>query len=113
MLKQIFAAIILSLFYPEGSWLNELTSMDHMVEYNTINLSQIGADPNVIKDNTTWPLTPTQRTDSGIQIPLATYDTEPTHVTNVEELETAYDKCESVVSELSYGGQSACAEPRP
>lgn len=97
MLKQIFATIILSLFYPDGSWLNELTSMDHMVEYNTINLSQIGADPNVIKDNTTWPLTPTQRTDSGIQIPLATYDTEPTHVTNVEELETAYDKCESVV----------------
>ena len=99
MLKQIFAAIILGLFYPEGSWLNELTSMDHMVEYNTINLSQIGADPNVIKDNTTWPLTPTQRTDSGIQIPLATYDTEPTHVTNVEELETAYDKCESVAKQ--------------
>ena len=99
MLKQIFAAIILSLFYPDGSWLNELTSMDHMVEYNTINLSQIGADPNVIKDNTTWPLTPTQRTDSGIQIPLATYDTEPTHVTNVEELETAYNKCESVAKQ--------------
>jgi hypothetical protein len=99
MLKQIFAAIILSLFYPEGSWLNELTSMDHMVEFNTINLSQIGADPNVIKNNTTWPLTPTQRTDSGVQIPLATYDSEPTHVTNVEELETAYDKCQSVVQQ--------------
>jgi hypothetical protein len=97
MLKQIFAAIILGLFYPDGSWLNELTSMDHMVEYNTINLSQIGADPNVIKDNSTWPLTITQRTDSGIQIPLATFDTEPTFVTNVEEMETAYDKCESVV----------------
>lgn len=96
MLKQIFAAIILSLFYPDGSWLNELTSMDHMVEYNTINLSQVGADPNVLKDNGSWPLTITQRTDSGIQIALATYDTEPTFVTNVEEMETAYDKCESV-----------------
>ncbi len=99
MLKQVFAAIILALFYPEGSWLNELTSMDHMVDYNTINLSQVGADPNVIKDNGTWPLTITQRTDSGIQIPLATFDTEPTFVTNVEELETAYDKCESVVKQ--------------
>ena len=99
MLKQIFAAIILTLFYPEGSWLNELTSMDHMVDYNTINLSQVGADPNVIKDNGTWPLTITQRTDSGIQIPLATFDTEPTFVTNVEELETAYDKCESVAKQ--------------
>lgn len=99
MLKQIFAAIILGLFYPEGSWLNELTSMDHMVEYNIINLSQVGADPNVVKDNGTWPLAITQRTDSGIQIPLATFDTEPTFVTNVEELETAYDKCESVAKQ--------------
>lgn len=97
MLKQIFLSIILGLFYPDGSWLNELTSMDHMVDNNTINLSQIGADPEVVKNNTTWPLTPAQRTDSGIAIPLATFDTKPTHVTNVEELETAYDKCESVL----------------
>ena len=97
MLKEIFAAIILALFYPDGSWLNELTSMDHMVEYNKINLSQVGADPEVVKDNATWPLTPTTRTDSGIEIPLATFDTKPTHVSNVEELETSYDKCKSVV----------------
>lgn len=97
MLKEIFAAIILALFYPDGSWLNELTSMDHMVEANKINLSQVGADPEVVKDNSTWPLTPTVRTDSGIEIPLATFDTKPTHVTNVEQLETSYDKCESVV----------------
>jgi hypothetical protein len=99
MFKEIFAAIMLGLFYVEGSWLNELTSMDHMVEYNTINLSQIGADPSIVKDNQTWPLTPAQRTDSGISIPLATFDTTPTHVTNVEELETAYDKCQSVVAQ--------------
>ncbi len=97
MLKEIFASIILLLFYPEGSWLNELTSMDHMVEYNKINLAQIGADPDVVKDNNTWPLTPTQRTDTGIELALATYDTKPTHVTNVEEMETSYDKCQSVV----------------
>src|SRR5690554_3506826 len=97
--KEIFTDIILKNFYPDGGWLKELTSMDHMVENNTINLSQIGADPEVIKDNTTWPLTPTQRTDSGIAIPLATFDTEPTHVTNVEELETSYDKCQSVVAQ--------------
>ena len=99
MLKEIFAAIILSLFYPEGSWLNELTSMDHMVDANAINLSQIGADPAVVENNTTWPLTPIQRTDSGIKIPLGTFDTVPTHVTNVEELETSYDKCQSVATQ--------------
>lgn len=94
--KEIFAAIILSLFYPDGSWLNELTSMDHMVDNNMINLAEVGADPQVVEDNSMWPLTPSQRMDNGIHIPLATFDTLPTHVTNVEEMETAYNKAESV-----------------
>jgi len=99
MFKEIFTTIILALFYPDGAWLNELTSMDHMVEYNQINLSVVGADPGIVKDNNTWPLTPTQRTDTGVVIPLATFDTEPTHVTNVEEMETSYDKAQSVVAQ--------------
>lgn len=96
MFQSIFANIILEHFYPAGAWLGELTSMDHMVEANQINLSQVGADPDVVKNNATWPLTPAQRTDAGIVIPLATFDTNPTHVTNVEELETNYNKCHSV-----------------
>lgn len=99
MLKQIFANIILSLFYPAWSWLNELTSMDHMVSANKINLAEVGADPEVVKDNRQWPLVPTERTDKGVEIVLGTFDTVPTHVTNVEELETNYNKCESVVQQ--------------
>ena len=97
--KEIFTAIILGLFYPNGAWLNELTNMDHMVDNNMINLSEVGADPDVVIDNNVWPLVPVQRTDHGIHIPLATFDTKPTHVTNVEEMETAYDKCESVATQ--------------
>lgn len=94
--KEIFTNIILALFYPDASWLKELTDMDHMVDNNAINLSQCGADPEVVENNNTWPLTPSERTDSGIKIPLATFDTKPTHVTNVDEMETAYNKAESV-----------------
>lgn len=97
MYKEVFLALILALFYPDSSWLSELTNLDHLVEYNTINLSQVGADPDVVINNTNWPLTPTQRTDSGLEMVLATYDTKPTHVTNVEELETSYNKLESVL----------------
>lgn len=92
-----FANIILTLFYPDDSFLTELTDMDEMSRYNKINLNECGADPDVIENNVTWPLTPTQRTDNGIEIPLATFDTKPTHVTNVEELETNYNKAESVL----------------
>lgn len=94
--KEIFASIILSLFYPDASWLKELTSMDHMVDNNAINLAEVGADPEVVENNSVWPLTPAQRTDKGIRIPLATFDTKPTHITNVEEMETNYNKAESV-----------------
>lgn len=97
--KQIFAPIILTLFYPDDSWLNELTDMDHMVDNNTINLAECGADPEVVEDNSVWPLVPVQREDGNIEIPLTTFDTRPTHITNVEELETAYNKQESVAKQ--------------
>lgn len=99
--KEIFTNIILALFYPDWSWLKELTNMDHMVDNNTINLAQCGANPEVVENNDTWPLTPTQRTDEGIAITLATFDTRPTHITNVEEMETNYNKAESVVKQHS------------
>ena len=94
--KEIFTNIILALFYPDASWLKELTSMDHMVDNNTINLAEVGADPEVVENNNVWPLVPAQRTDTGIRIPLATFDTKPAHITNVEEMETNYNKAESV-----------------
>ncbi|MBQ7530844.1 MAG: hypothetical protein IJT12_03990 [Paludibacteraceae bacterium] len=95
----IFTDILKTKLYPKTEWLSRLGNFDAFVKANTINLSEIGADPNVVKDNSTWPLTPVQRTDTGIAIPLATFDTVPTHITNVEELETSYDKVESAVQQ--------------
>ena len=97
VLKQVFTDIIKENFYPDGSFLKELSSFDHLVDNNKINMSQVGADPTVVENNSNFPLTPATRTDTGIEIALGTLDSEPTYVTNVEELETAYDKCQSVV----------------
>lgn len=109
VLKEIFTEIILSKFYPDGSWLGELTSMDHMVDNNTINLAQVGANPEVIKDCTQFPITPTTRTDTGVEITLATFDTRPTHVSNVEEMETNYKKAESVLKQHINTLREACS----
>lgn len=97
--NQIFTDILMKNLYADSSWLGRLGNYDEFVKANTINMTQIGADPSVVKDNATWPLTPTKRTDTGITIPLATFDTVPTHITNVEELETNYNKCESAVQQ--------------
>ena len=100
ILTEIFTDILKEKFHDGNTAiLQEFTSFDHMVNYNTINLSEIGADPEVVENNSTWPLVPTQRTDSGISITLSTYDTKPTHVTNVEELLVNYDKARSVLNQ--------------
>lgn len=115
---QIFTDILKTKLYPKTDWLSRLGNFDAFQKANTINLSEIGADPNVIKDNSTWPLTPAQRTDNGIAIPLATFDTAPTHITNVEEIETSYDKVASAVAQHINAlktaiGKSACYNLAP
>lgn len=99
MLKHIFVSLLLAALFPENSWLNELTNFDALVENNTLDFAVVGADPDVVINNTNWPLTPTQRTDTALTMVLATFDTEPTHVTNVEELETNYAKAQSVFNQ--------------
>lgn len=95
--KEFWAAVILALFYPNDSWLNELENYDELVDNNAIHMAECGADPNVVRNNNTWPLVPSQRIDKDLKYDLETFDTEPTHVTKVDELETNYPKAESVL----------------
>jgi hypothetical protein len=68
------------------------------VENNTINLAEVGADPNVLLNNSTYPIPFAARNDVPIALPLDTYNTEGTVVHRVEEIEAAYDKMQSVVA---------------
>jgi hypothetical protein len=84
-------------FYPSGDFLSRATDMSAWVEFNTINLAEAGVDPNVLINNTTYPVPTTPRTDIPLALPLATYDSENTVIRNVEEMESAYDKRASVI----------------
>lgn len=95
--KEIWISEILEGFYPDGSFLSEPSDLSAFVEYNTINLADAGADPNVLINNTTYPIPVNTRTDIPHAIPLDTFDTENTVVRNIEEIESAYDKLASVV----------------
>jgi hypothetical protein len=95
--KELYSDQIKEAFYADGSWLNELTNYDAFVENDVLNLPVAGAGPTTVVDNTSWPMTPAQRTDVNKARTLLTLDTTPTHLTNVDELETAYDKAESIL----------------
>lgn len=95
--KQIWVSMLMEHYYPNRTFLSRSVDMTAMVEYNKINLAEAGVAPDVLVDNTDYPIETEQRTDTPLELPLHTFDTKNTVVRNVEKLELAYDKMDSVV----------------
>jgi hypothetical protein len=101
--KEIWVKQLLKNFYPETAFLEYVTKMDSLVENHKINLAEVGVDPNVLIDNTTYPIETAERSDTAIEITLKLFETENTLIRQPEEVERAYDKLESVI----YGHKQA------
>lgn len=95
--KELWTDILLEKFYPEDSFISEGRDMSALVEYNKINLAEVGADPDVLIDNTSYPIAVSSRTDVPKELALKTLDTTSTVVRNVEAMELSYDKMASVI----------------
>lgn len=95
--KQVWISQIMEKFYPEASFLNYAKDMSEFVENDKINLADCGFDPDVLINNTTYPIPIVQRTDTPISLELDLYETENTLVRSPEAVELAYDKLESVI----------------
>jgi hypothetical protein len=72
--------------------------MSYLVDFNTINLAEAGTNPTAVIDQA-FPAADTiaQRTDTAKTLTLQTLDTTTTHVKNVEQMESSYDKMASVI----------------
>lgn len=97
--KEIWLDALKDNFYPASGFLSRSTDMSAFVENEVINLAEIGADPAVLRNNTTYPIAVADRTDSPLALPLDIYDTENTRIRNAKNVEIAYDKVASVVKQ--------------
>lgn len=79
-----------------GTWLEAIPSKNQWVNNDVIRLNEVGADPNVLINNNTYPINVSSRTDSSTAISLYKYDTENTRVTDDELYGLPYDKVGSV-----------------
>ncbi len=95
--KQIWTDQIMKGFYPEPSFLNYAKDYSSLAEFDIINMADAGFDPNVLINNTTYPITITQRNDTPLSFELDLFETENTLVSSPEAVELAYDKMESVI----------------
>lgn len=97
ILRQISLAEIRTAFYADGAWLTRARNMDSYVNANTIDLADAGVDPEVLINNTTYPIEITERPDGNLEYTLDTLDTVNTKVGSIEQLLAAYDKRQDVI----------------
>ena len=97
---QIYTDVVIKQFRAllAASFFDLIPSYDHLInksqsgEVETINLTDIGADPNVLIDNTSYPIGIQSQNDENIAITLKKYETENTGITDDELKYIAYGK---------------------
>lgn len=77
-------------------WYDRIRSYDQYVENDVIRFTEIGGDPKVLVNNTTYPLNITALDDADKPVSLDKFDTEATPVTDDELHAVSYDKMASV-----------------
>jgi hypothetical protein len=99
VLRQMWETALVDHFRAMGNFLMGVPRKDQYVGNNVINITEIGADPDVLINNTTYPIATAQRTDDNIAIALNKYDTTNTKITDDELYALPYDKEGSVVAQ--------------
>lgn len=96
LLTEIWTGELIKKFRHEKQFLSEIPSRNDLVNNNSIHLVDVGADPEVLINNTTYPIPIASREDADIAIGLDKFETENTRVTRDELYALSYDKIASV-----------------
>ncbi|SFB80367.1 hypothetical protein SAMN05421780_101550 [Flexibacter flexilis DSM 6793] len=98
---ELFTGEIIKRFDRVHDWLSEIPTANNYVKHNAIHLVDIGADPQVLIDNTTYPISSVYRDDQDVIIALHKYDTQNTKISDDELYTASYDKIGSVLDRHS------------
>lgn len=79
-----------------ATWLDGLPDYSDKAENDVIHLIDVGADPEVLINNTTYPIPYQEIEDADVAIKLDKYQTKVTRVTDDELYASSYDKMNSV-----------------
>lgn len=78
-------------------WLNKIRSYDQYAQNDLIHFVDLGGDPDVLINNTTYPIDVQDITDADKAISLDKYQTKATRITDDELYAISYDKMGSVI----------------
>ena len=97
--KEVWISDIENTLFAGSEFIQKSTDHSAYVSDKTVHVPQSGAAPTITKDRSSYPATISQRTDTDLTYSLASFDTAPILVADIEELQTNYDKRQSVLSQ--------------
>lgn len=80
----------------EGTFLDGVPDFSQYSENDVIHMVDVGFDPDVLIDNTTYPLAIQDLEDGDVAISLSKFETKPTRITDDELYAASYDKMKIV-----------------
>jgi hypothetical protein len=95
--KEVWTGEMVKAFKLEGSFLDKVPDQSRFVENDVIHLVKIGVKPEVLINNTTYPLTPASLADVDIPIGLDKLETVPTAITDDELYAISYPKMQAAI----------------
>jgi len=95
--KEIWVSQLMEGFYPDSSFLKYGRDFTALVDNNAINLAEAGMDPQVLINNTTYPIDVVKRNDTPIRVELDKFETENTLVRRPDVIQYAYNQLDSVL----------------
>lgn len=101
--REIWLAELMEGFYADDMFLSECRDLSPFVDNDIINLAEAGVNPDVLINNTTYPINIAERPDGALALVIDNFDTENQAVKHANLVELAYDKLASIV----YGHKQA------
>ncbi len=89
---EIWTSDVKDNFFPDTSFMSEPSDFSYAVNADAINMAEAGADPSVLKNNTTYPVSTADAGDTPIRKVLDYYDTTTTVVRNAIAVELNYNQ---------------------
>jgi hypothetical protein len=97
--KEIWLADIEEVLFAGAEFIMKATSHDGFVDNKTVHIPQSGTIPAVQKNRVVLPATISERTDTDRTYDMAEYTTDPILIKDVDEIQTSYEKRQSLLSQ--------------
>lgn len=95
--KEVWIADIKEKLFPDNSWMAQSVDESAWSDGKKVHRPNAGALPAVTRNRSSYPAVAVPRTDIDNEYSLDEFTSDPSHITDIDEIETNYNKRSSVV----------------